>query len=320
MNWMVPFPAWKRAMSSSDPFSILGIERKGAEERDVKRAYAKKLKVTRPEDDPQGFMELRVAMEAAIRQIRWSQYDDLDDESHDDQAEPAGEEQVPTSPAAPTVMLVDPFDVTVITEAGDEDSLNSEEASTGPFSEGFPEQTHENEGASVDRAIGSVRALMAATDQNTDWQNWLDIIEDERIEGIDAFLSFSDQLRYLVCQETGFRTDSAMITLTDRLPPSVILKLDDRFGWSQQSGTEWHERDQNIWTGRVVDACEDIVHKNQDTPWGKQKPRIEVIGRGAQVEKKLGENTSAALSLLWIIVRIAMLFGLIRFVGQLFDR
>ncbi len=46
-------------------WGILGIERTDSE-RDIKRAYAKKLKVTRPEDDPAGFQELHNAFKIAL--------------------------------------------------------------------------------------------------------------------------------------------------------------------------------------------------------------------------------------------------------------
>ncbi|WP_143451045.1 J domain-containing protein [Janthinobacterium sp. BJB301] len=47
-------------------WAILGTEPTG-DERTLKRAYAKRLKVTRPEDDPAAFQELREAYEYALR-------------------------------------------------------------------------------------------------------------------------------------------------------------------------------------------------------------------------------------------------------------
>jgi hypothetical protein len=47
-------------------WDILGTEPSG-DERTLKRAYAKRLKVTRPEDDPAAFQELREAYEYALR-------------------------------------------------------------------------------------------------------------------------------------------------------------------------------------------------------------------------------------------------------------
>ena len=69
-------------------WSILGIKAT-TDEREIKRAYAGKLKLTRPEDDQQAFQELRDAYEAALKLARFAnehgaQYAD-DDEPCDEQ-------------------------------------------------------------------------------------------------------------------------------------------------------------------------------------------------------------------------------------------
>ena len=60
-------------MSLTDAFKILGIKEKGATTASVKKAYSVKLKITRPDDDPEGFMALREAYNIAKNRVQWQQ-------------------------------------------------------------------------------------------------------------------------------------------------------------------------------------------------------------------------------------------------------
>jgi len=52
-----------------DYFKILGLDAPPKTRKAIKLAYSKKLKVTRPEDDPEGFMLLRDAHDYALQKI-----------------------------------------------------------------------------------------------------------------------------------------------------------------------------------------------------------------------------------------------------------
>lgn len=76
-------------------WDILGTEPTG-DERAIKRAYAKRLKVTRPDDDPAAFQELRDAYEYALRNapmfaVQWQEQEQ----------EPQQETIAPETQAAP---------------------------------------------------------------------------------------------------------------------------------------------------------------------------------------------------------------------------
>ena len=55
-----------RRIAMSDPFARLGLTH-DADERAIKRAYASRLKATRPDEDPQGFQQLNEAYRAALQ-------------------------------------------------------------------------------------------------------------------------------------------------------------------------------------------------------------------------------------------------------------
>ena len=71
----------------SNPWGVLGLER-GADRVEIRRAYARRLKQTNPEDDPQGFMELRQAYEWLLDHIEY-QSADFDDYRSDEPVAPA---------------------------------------------------------------------------------------------------------------------------------------------------------------------------------------------------------------------------------------
>lgn len=67
-----------------DIWQILEIEAT-PDTKAIKRAYAKKLKITRPDEDPQGFQDLHYAYKAALHRATYWEYDEDEDEDLDEE-------------------------------------------------------------------------------------------------------------------------------------------------------------------------------------------------------------------------------------------
>lgn len=101
----------------SSPWEILGLPGPTGDRKEIKRAYAAKLKVTRPEEDPEGFMALREALgDATVYAVHKAHETDINDEYEtprpydaDDTADDTGP-SLAVLPPAPVITLLDKVD------------------------------------------------------------------------------------------------------------------------------------------------------------------------------------------------------------------
>ncbi|MEQ9507023.1 MAG: hypothetical protein RLO80_12230 [Hyphomonas sp.] len=207
---------------SSDPFDLLGLDRATASDADVRRAYAERLKRTRPEDDRAGFMALREAFERARRAVRWRDeyggddpYKDYDEDEEDGEAEPEAERAV---------------EIDVRSEPEDE-----------------PEDFEEPVG----------RAMMALIDALTgapfgpSTARVMAIVEADDVAGIEDYQTLQWQVRQLLCDRTGYHLQPQELRVPDWLRLDVFDALDGYFGWTRQPVTEAWVRSLNDWLVRV---------------------------------------------------------------------
>lgn len=186
-----------------NPWVVLGLP-PGADRDAIRRAYAKKLKGVNPEDDPEGFMALRAAHDAALEQLKWRQtWPDDDEDAGDAPAQPAATAPAfawdlpPADVAEPALEPVaDPAQAALEAEfAADQADLRTRQQALIDMIDGRADQAAQH---------GALDRLLAAP-------ALIDIMARDRIEAWVAAV------------------------LADRLPASdpVIIHAIERFGWAE---------------------------------------------------------------------------------------
>ncbi len=222
---------------SSDPFDLLGLDRATATEADVRRAYAERLKATRPEDDRAGFMALRAAFEHARESVRWrGQY------GEDDPYEDYEEEDPGSAGAAPASTPAD--DGGDLTFAADPEP----EPDYAPEPQDTDEQAFE---ARLDRAMDRLVDLLTATGFEPDLKALKACLDDDDVAGIDEFQTLQWRVRQLLCDRTGYNLEPQDIRRPLWLTLDLFDTLDQHFGWTRQPTTHPYVRRLNDWLDRV---------------------------------------------------------------------
>jgi hypothetical protein len=86
------------------PWQLFGLNACDTTLAELKSAYARLLKVTRPDRDPEGFMRLRAAYDEALQQIKQRTTSDKSDTASDHRLHPTAEYAKPQESAAPSVL------------------------------------------------------------------------------------------------------------------------------------------------------------------------------------------------------------------------
>lgn len=244
---------------SSDPFDLLELDRATATDADVRRAYAAKLKVTRPEDDRAGFMALRAAFERARNEVRWRdedaayQYED-EDEDEQDHSPPDAYGQSSAETGRPPVMLaeapapdapVEPETIPEETPAYDVEDV--------PYNEDDPPPTPAE--IDYDRRLNTVFDrlvdLLTKGAYGAAPKDILRVIDDTDVAGIEEYQGMQWKVRDFLCDRTGFNTEPQSLRLPDWLTLDVFDSLDQYYGWTRQPVMNGWVRRLNDWLARV---------------------------------------------------------------------
>lgn len=228
-------------MSFEGPFDVLGIEQRGATADQARRAYAQKLKTTRPEDDPEAFMLLRNSYENALRSIRWAEqnpsyYDDDDDGDYDYEDEDDG---------ADIDAEASLLDLNGEDQAGETDPP-IELLQDNSFEEAAPETDQAADAgppSAIDEIVQEIGALVESPWYKFSETQWRSILEDERIESMDDSVELSQRVRTFVCIKGGmFQQYDEGFERPAWIDPNLLVFLQEHFGWIELKSQDYSAR------------------------------------------------------------------------------
>jgi len=232
-------------------WSILGLEEPTDDLKVIKRAYAKKLKVTRPEDNPKDFMALREALEVA-KSYASGRSDNImfvNTNSFNIQTPPAQ-----TSNDRPTVQIKsqpDDNQIELINHPADEDIqhlIDEEERKTE-----IP----------IPSIMDEMMALMNDPFGRADVKQWKKLFNDSRLDSIDDANDFEDGFRNYLLDRFGYYSGDETQKNIKQNPRILSAKVGNyifnQIGWRESSLRPHYVQDQITWLREDMD----VINRNK---------------------------------------------------------
>ena len=310
------------------PWSGLDLEEKTRDLKVVKRAYAKKLKLTRPDDDPDGFRKLRQAFDDAKQRIQWAEYDD----EYEEDLDTASEEDIQSQPIEPyesaqeTEVLKDKPDELQKPIAEPELSKSVEQEID------LPHETVDeipNEWSLVWKALEKTAGFLkipvnewdeepetkkkpwGADKPNFDVLVWAEVLDEPTLSRLDYWESISNDLRWQLLRFLGWNYEKPDNHPLKNVPAEFASFLAERFDW-------WYEDNPH----HVITAKQSKFLRRAFRNAGVQMPEPETIKASQfqnQKTKAFSNVPSAKLPFMmrWWFILIAG--GLSLYIRSLFS-
>lgn len=246
-------------------WKTLGLDGPTDDLKTVKRAYAARLKVTRPEDDPQGFMELREALDRATAYARNHTPAAVRPSTTEPPARtPEAEKPVhkakppevvrraqPLASPPPASAESETFDKPPTPESpAPEETQNAppiyitagEDAPADVTPELEPELEPKPEppASPATLMIHRLHDMMANPFRRSEKEAWAEIFEDPSIEPLEDWIEFDHRLRDYLLQIFGAYDGDAAAHNRNRKPRLISTRIGtyifDRMDWHDYQG------------------------------------------------------------------------------------
>lgn len=235
----------------SSPWNILGLNGPTDDLREIKKAYAKKLKTTRPDDDPAAFMALREALEKAQGHAYYQHHIQAHSQSKD------SDEDVETD----TSELIKP----ILEETETPATIDDADAVADDV---ILMDTHQHPAPKdkVDGVMDDLHRLMQDPFGRTDTKRWTKLLGDKRLEAIDDANDFEDAFLYYLLDNFGYFDGNTAKHNQNRSPKPitsfVATHIFNEMGWRDSLSRPLYIQDQLIWLKRDLD----VVNRSRPVP------------------------------------------------------
>lgn len=231
-------------------FEVLGLDAPPADRKAVKRAYSKMLKVTRPEDDPDGFMRLRDAHDLALnvlaREAETAAWDAPNLTVETTYSEPPATSEPQSEPSLTYGDMLPPEEPESETSYSIGPTPNLDAPVTlQQFVEPLP-------------LLEDLDKLLSDPKFYNDREPWNLLFRKARQLDIDDYVDFEQSLLERILRFHGYFEDHSNFDTPERMPqrmkPAIAASLFKTMSWDQVSQRgymrgqqiEWLERRMNI--------------------------------------------------------------------------
>ncbi len=254
-------------MAKHEPYYVtLGLEAAPQDRKEVKRAYSRQLKQTRPEDDPEGFMRLRDAHDTALAMLEHAAQK-AEWEAVQEAAPASTDEVSPNEVVDPELNTRSLTYGDMIPDVPVEPSPTSYSIGPTPSLEA-PVQFNTAPKPNVPQAPAlqkDIEDLLDTPDNYNDRDKWNQLFRTARQLDIDDYVDFEDLLMNAILRFHGYYDqDTPHFDQPEKLPqklsPSLSASLFKTMSWDEVSQMSYQKSNQIEWLNRRMRLT------RQDTP------------------------------------------------------